>query len=302
MAPQPATRASRRFPLWRNALLIGFGWLSLNAALYVLLASFEWQPAPREHPISDHVLQVFDEKHLNLSDTNAPDQSRVVRYRLMSPKEPSSDEAYPVVLFLHGAGQRGDDNRSQLKGLPEQMSDPHWHLRFPCFFIAPQCPAGQSWSEQTEILLAILEDVLERYPVDRRRVYLTGLSMGGYGCWELSARRPDLFAAVVPVCGGGDPKTAESLAGLPIWAVHGDADDVIPVERSREMIQAIRQAGGNPRYTELESVGHDSWTPAYSDPEGVIPWMFRQVNSRIPRQTNSSKRPPSPPPERYSSN
>jgi predicted peptidase len=103
--------------------------------------------------------------------------------------------------------------------------------------------------------------------------------MGGYGSWDLAARRPELFAAVVPICGGGDEHAAERLLKTPIWAVHGDADTAVPVERSRRMIEAIKAAGGQPKYSELPGVGHNSWTPAYSDPEGVLPWMFEQVRT-----------------------
>lgn len=111
------------------------------------------------------------------------------------------------------------------------------------------------------------------------RVYVTGLSMGGFGTWVMAAEYPGLFAAAAPVCGGGNPAMAERLAALPIWAVHGAADDVVPVERSREMVNAIRAAGGNMRYTELPGVGHGSWTAAYADSDGVIPWLLRQARS-----------------------
>jgi predicted peptidase len=103
--------------------------------------------------------------------------------------------------------------------------------------------------------------------------------MGGYGSWELATRMPDRFAAVVPICGGGDEHWADHLVNVPIWAWHGDADPAVPVERSRKMIEAIKQSGGHPKYTELKGVGHNSWTPAYSDPEGPIPWMFEHVKS-----------------------
>src|SRR5690606_8210741 len=145
----------------------------------------------------------------------------------------------------------------------------------------PQCPAGGTWSdalwtrpgsppmpeqptEPLQAVIEILEKSLAELPgVDRDRVYLTGLSMGGYGSWELAARKPELFAAVVPICGGGDVKQAPRLAKLPIWAFHGAADDVVPVKCTQEMIEAIREAGGDPRYTEYPGVGHDSWTRTY---------------------------------------
>jgi predicted peptidase len=128
-------------------------------------------------------------------------------------------------------------------------------------------------------VIAILDEVTAKNLIDPARVYLTGLSMGGYGAWELAERMPERFAALVPVCGGGDEAQASRLVGLPIWAWHGDEDTAVPVERSRRMIAAIEEAGGTPHYTELKGVGHDSWTAAYSGPDSVLPWMFEQVKA-----------------------
>jgi predicted peptidase len=130
-----------------------------------------------------------------------------------------------------------------------------------------------------KIAVAILDEVLKTEPIDPDRVYLTGLSMGGYGTWDLAERMPKRFAAAVPICGGGDDTKANRLVGLPLWAWHGDADPAVPVERSRQMIAAIKTAGGNAKFTELPGVGHDSWTKAYTDPEGAIPWLFEQRRS-----------------------
>jgi predicted peptidase len=198
----------------------------------------------------------------------------------MRPEAPLAGRKYPLVVFLHGGGEVGRDNMRQLLGLPEQLALADWRSRFPCFVLAPQCAASTSWSEWIVELERIIEQVCARLPVDRRRIYLTGLSMGGFGSWELAAHRPDLFAAVVPICGGGDTAWGARLKDVPIWAVHGDADNVIPAEHSRNMIEAIRQAGGQPRYTELSGVAHDSWTETYRDRNGVLRWMIEQVNGR----------------------
>ncbi len=131
-----------------------------------------------------------------------------------------------------------------------------------------------------QVAEGILREVEQKYPVDPARVYLTGLSMGGFGSWNLASRHPDWFAALVPICGGGDPSHAAELAKIPTWAFHGADDKVVPPSLSQQMIEAIRAAGGKPQYTELPGVGHDSWTPAYKDPNGVLPWMFEQVNTR----------------------
>lgn len=215
-------------------------------------------------------------------------------YRLMRP-EPAAQggqEKFPLVLFLHGAGERGGDNEKQLAYLPTWLAEPEARRRHPCFVLAPQCRAGGFWSpitwwdrsggpqrpEPTTDLaaaVAALDAVTRTEAVDPGRVYLAGLSMGGYGAWDLAARMPERFAAMVPVCGGGDEATAPRLTALPIWCFHGAADDVVPVERSRSMVAAVRAAGGRPRYTELEGVGHDSWTPAFRDP-ATLEWLFRQ--------------------------
>lgn len=222
-------------------------------------------------------------------------ENEAFHYRLLKPDKIEPDKKYPVILFLHGAGERGDDNVNQLMYFPEQMASSPWREKYPCFLIAPQCRTEKWWagrrrssddgdaaaiSEQMAVVEGILADVLEEQPIDRDRVYLTGLSMGGYGSWDLASRHPDWFAAVAPICGGGNAESAKNLVGVPLWAFHGGADAVVPVARSQEMIEAIRAAGGKPKYTEFEGVGHNSWTPAYSDAEGLVPWMFEQVNGR----------------------
>ncbi len=218
--------------------------------------------------------------------------SPFAEYRLLKPAAMRPGEQYPLVVFLHGIGERGEDNRAQLRFLPTWMAAPDYRTRYRCFLIAPQCRPDALWVEtprafdrqaprqppgpQMKMVIDILDVVVEQFPVDRRRLYLTGLSMGGYGSWDLGTRLAERWAAVAPICGGGDELYADRLVNVPVWAWHGDADDVVPVTRSRRMIEAIRQAGGAPRYTELPGVGHDSWTPAYQSPEGVLPWMFAQ--------------------------
>lgn len=200
--------------------------------------------------------------------------NRSLRGRLMAPAD--QRHSLPLVVFLHGAGRRGEDNVQQLKGFPEQMASVRWRHRFSCLILAPQCPADAHWSDCMVELEELIDHVLGEYNVDRSRVYLTGLSMGGFGSWELAARRPEVFAAFVPICGGGNPRWASGIAEIPVWAIHGDVDDVVPVERSREMVEAVLQCGGTVKYSELSGVGHDSWTATYADPDGVISWMFEQ--------------------------
>ncbi|NDC62403.1 MAG: phospholipase [Planctomycetia bacterium] len=214
------------------------------------------------------------------------------RYRLMRPATVVPGVRYPLVVFLHGAGERGDDNLSQLKHLPSWLAEPAMRKRHPCFVLAPQCPADHRWVDvdwsdekstpQAEqptpalaAVMAAIDATLRDEPVDRDRIYLTGLSMGGYGTWDLAARMPKRFAAILPVCGGGDEGTATKIAGLPTWCFHGAEDETVPPERSRSMIKAVRDAGGSPKYSELPGVGHNSWKTAYRDP-AVIDWLFAQ--------------------------
>jgi predicted peptidase len=230
---------------------------------------------------------------LSVSHTGGDFKDEVFHYRLMRPAVVEDGQKYPLILFLHGAGERGDDNVSQLQYLPEQLAQPEWRQRFPCYVLAPQCRVDRKWanhdwsspddpvfpempSEQLQTVMKMLRRTMSEEQVDENRVYLTGLSMGGYGAWDLAARHPGMFAAVAPICGGGDPATATRIAHLPVWVAHGDADQAVDVDRSRSMVAALRVAGGSPVYVELPGVGHNSWTPSYLDHDGLLPWMFRQ--------------------------
>lgn len=233
-------------------------------------------------------MSVFQVRTVTVTDAG---EAVEFRSRLLAPPMVERGRLYPLVLFLHGAGERGSDNERQLEYLPTWMAEPTLRERRPCFLLAPQCRAGGLWIDvswadgrstpqgppSTDMLavIAVLNAVVAAEPVDPARIYLTGLSMGGYGAWDLAARQPERFAALLPICGGGDEATAPRLTKLPIWCFHGAADQVVPVERSRRMIAAVRKAGGSPRYSELAGVGHDSWTPAYRDP-AVLDWLFER--------------------------
>jgi len=236
---------------------------------------------------------LYEEHTVSVVDGSRP---VAFRYRLLRPATSAGDgrdgRRYPLVLFLHGAGERGDDNVKQLKYLPTWLAEPALRQRHPCFVLVPQCRMDERWVDvswadvksspqpaaATVDLTAAtkaLDETLLREAVDPARVYLTGLSMGGYGTWDLAARQPERFAAILPICGGGDDDVAARIASLPIWCFHGDADTAVPVERSRSMIAAVKAAGGRPIYSELPGVGHDSWTPAYRD-GFVLDWLFSQ--------------------------
>jgi predicted peptidase len=192
-------------------------------------------------------------------------------YLLAEPDEVA--EPWPVVLFLHGAGERGDDlDLVTLHGPPKQARAGQ---QLPFLMVAPQCPDGSWWNWQTEALIALLDEIQAGHPVDPDRIYLTGLSMGGIGVWELAARYPDRFAALVPICGIGGPWFASRLARTPIWAFHNEDDQAVPVSGTTQVVEAIRAAGGEARMTIKPTGGHDSWTAAYDDPQ-LYAWMLEQ--------------------------
>lgn len=214
-------------------------------------------------------------------------------YRLFLPPGWNTPGAeFPLVLFLHGAGERGNDNVSQVNshidGLIAATQGAH-----PAFVLAPQVASNQQWvniswsvgsytnatapSISTSMTMAmhILQDTIATRNVDADRVYVTGLSMGGYGAWDAIARFPKTFAAAVPMSGGGNTDTAATVANIPIWAFHGSADGVVPVSGSRNMINAIKAAAGSPLYTELAGADHVIWAPIYNDASNALyPWMF----------------------------
>ena len=182
-------------------------------------------------------------------------------------------QALPLMLFLHGAGEAGVDlERVKKHGPPKVVP----RIPLPFFrVISPQCPPGFHWVQLLDGLRALLEDAFERYPVDQSRVYLTGLSMGGYGAWYLASAYPELFAALVPIAGGGDPNEACNLKGIPTWAFHGAQDTVVPPSASQEMVEALKQCGGDVRLTLYPDLGHNSWTRAYNNME-LYSWLLQR--------------------------
>lgn len=215
-------------------------------------------------------------------------------YRLYEPPALATDEPRPVVLFLHGAGESGSDGVAQTTvGIgPAIAREPE---RFPALVVMPQASRGYGWRGfNLAAAVAALDDVEANFTTDERRVYVTGISMGGYGTWLLGLQQPERFAALVPICGGLDLTTAvrsaiisngpieavyeqaaARLAPIPQWVFHGDADDIIPVEESRRMASALRAAGAPVRYTEYARVRHNSWDAAYGEPE-LMRWMLEQ--------------------------
>jgi predicted peptidase len=202
----------------------------------------------------------------------------MAKYVVFIPHSYDGQHELPVILFLHGAGLSGTDGREQIRGALAkaiQMQE----KTFPFIALFPQAHVGdwQADSPDGKLALAILDAVQENYNTDRNRVYLTGLSMGGEGTWSLAAAHPSRWAAIVPIAGGGDTETADKIKGIPCWCFHGDADQVIPVRLSRDMINAIKNAGGKPLYTEYSGVGHDHncWDRVYGNSD-LYDWMLLQ--------------------------
>ena len=190
------------------------------------------------------------------------------------PKDYDPAKEYPLVLFLHGAGERVQDPHQAMfhgymKYVREQGKD------YPFIFIAPQCIGNAYWGSYTESLSAFLDYILETYAVDRRRVYLTGLSMGGTGTWMFAMARPNTFAALMPVCGSGIYWNVANLLKTPIYMVHGDCDTCVPISNSVEMLTSINSRGGNAKLKICYGVGHDAWNYAYTD-DSLLEWMLSQ--------------------------
>jgi predicted peptidase len=188
-----------------------------------------------------------------------------------------SGTRWPLILFLHGMGERGDDLKLvKLHGIARVIEN---QPDFPFITVSPQCPDTVLWApDELDHLNALLDEVSARYAVDTNRVYLTGLSMGGFGTWHLAARFPERFAAIAPICGGGPVERAQRLRHVPIWAFHGALDDIVPLRASEAMVTAVRAAGGNAQFTVYPEANHDSWTAAYDNP-ALYTWFLEHTTA-----------------------
>jgi len=194
------------------------------------------------------------------------------QYWLYLPDEYGKEKKkWPLILFLHGAGERGSDLKKVIKHGPPKLVKQG--KKFPFIIVSPQCPSNYWWPTEMEMLNALLDEIIEKYHVDTDRVYLTGLSMGGFGSWALGCRNPERFAAIAPICGGGQPYVASKLKNVPVWAFHGAKDPVVPLKSSEIMVQVIKLAGGSAKLTTYPKAGHDSWTATYNNPE-LYEWFL----------------------------
>jgi len=221
-----------------------------------------------------------------------------LRYRMLMPKNYSPEKKYPVVLFLHGSGERGKDNELQLVHGSKLFADPANMEKFPAIVIFPQCPMNSGWAKMKamdpskpglrqfatdepmttplSLVSQLMDSLASSKSVNKKRIYVGGLSMGGFGTFDILARKPKFFAAAFPICGGGDSAAAVRYGKkFPIWVFHGGADPVVKPDNSRTMVAALQAVKAKVKYTEYPNVGHDSWTNAFAEPE-LLPWLFSQ--------------------------
>ncbi len=257
--------------------------------------------------------QLFEKKSFTHDTTT-------INYRFFSPENLEKEKTYPLVISLHGAGERGDDNEIQIKWhrLATVWAEAENQQKHPCFVVSPQCPKENRWvdtdwkqssynqdaipmSNELTTVYNLIKNVIKNYPIDSKRIYITGLSMGGYGTWDLITRHPELFAAAIPMSGSGDPSKASRIKSLPLWLFHGTLDKAVPVGGSRNMIMALQKegrevvftlkefekenplseaelkekvnSGANLLYTEYKDKGHAIWWESYSMPV-LREWLF----------------------------
>src|ERR1043166_3579025 len=217
--------------------------------------------------------------------TNA--RQETLLYRLFVPPNYDPRKKYPLIVYLHGGGGRGNDNLKQIEGgngyLIDSFTQAETQSRYPSFVVAPQSPMQEGWigydsitpTRQLRLVSELIGDLRRTFSIDNGRLYVAGQSMGGFGTFAIISEYPDMFAAGVALCGGGDDSKGERLITTPVWVFHGEKDEAVNVERSRNIVAAIRKAGGQARYTEYSGEGHLIWSKVVKEP-GLLPWLFAQ--------------------------
>jgi predicted peptidase len=237
-------------------------WLLCLACVYINGCSEEAMKEPGQHA------QFFEKEVVKKAQLD---------YWLYLPKDYGTPgKTFPLLMFLHGKGERGSDINQVLIHGPAKLA---WEGKdFPFIVLSPQCPENDQWIYITDELVALYDHIADTYAVDKNRLYVTGLSMGGYGTWALIQRHPDKFAAAAPICGAGDKEVAKRrLKDLPIWVFHGTKDNVIPIEKSEEMVEALKQGGNKKvKFTVYPEAWHDSWTETYNNPE-LYEWFLKHT-------------------------
>ncbi len=263
--------------------------------LFLLLALMSSKNSEAQTP---EVLQAYQPRTFISADGDT------LLYRILYPENYDVDhhKKYPLLLFLHGAGERGSDNQKQLVHGASLFLEPVMRKEFPAIVVFPQCPAGSSWANYRKIMneeegtfsdevypptapmalvMALHDQLVKKERVNKDRLYVMGLSMGGFGTFDILARKPETFAAAVPICGGGNPGLARRYAShTALWITHGAQDNVVPVENSRRMYQALKELGADVRYTEFPDAGHNAWDATF---EMMAPSeSFRKIGTTCP--------------------
>lgn len=211
----------------------------------------------------------------SISVSDGDGKTREIGFWVYTPADYAEKDSHPWMMFLHGMGERGDDlDLVKVWGPPKRVTDKE---DFPFVLISPQCPGDIVWN--TEHLTQLLDLVESQMKVNKKRLYMTGLSMGGYGTWAMAAAVPDRIAAAIPICGGGRPETASKMIDVPIWAFHGDQDRAVSIKRSQQMVEAVKEAGGNAKLTTYEGVNHNSWSQTYANEE-IYQWLLKHTTDR----------------------
>lgn len=222
-------------------------------------------------------------------------ESETLPYRILMPENYDSKKKYPLVLFLHGSGERGNDNEAQLTHGASLFLKKEIRQEYPAIVVFPQCSANSSWDRievkgnfpnrefvfledapptpDMILLEGLLRQLQKEYKINKRRMYVGGLSMGGFGTFELVRRNPKMFAAAFPICGGADPRISKKLKKLDWWVFHGDADEVVPEKYSAQIVEAMDKEGIDVKYSVYPGVGHNSWDNAFAEPN-LLPWLF----------------------------
>ncbi|MDR0521283.1 MAG: prolyl oligopeptidase family serine peptidase [Planctomycetaceae bacterium] len=271
----------------------------MRSILFFTAVSFMFVPVmfAEDHPAAERGKQTVFSVELPASTSVLPPGQFLEPMSIPRPIDPSKKETVhyfvflpadydkqaeaggaPLLLFLHGIGECGNDagevNRVKNTGLPNFLEKPEFSKKFSCIAVSPQCKKGYVWSPAQ--LMLLLDHVEKQFKVDKNRIYVSGLSMGGYGTWLCLNEAPNRFAAAVPICGGANPEWAKKLTNVPIWAFHGGNDNVVNKRFQTKMVEEIRAAGGTKIiFTLFDGVGHDAWTPAYAN-QLIYDWLFSQ--------------------------
>lgn len=242
-------------------------------------------------------LQVFAQQNEVFQSALLVHKRDTLRYRILYPKDYSSDKNYPVVFFLHGAGERGDDNEKQLVHGSKVFLDSANRVDYPAIVVFPQCPVSSYWSNvefqyleggkrlfhfqiggkpttAMRLLQRLVKQMYKHPNAEKSQFYVAGLSMGGMGTYELLRRMPNTFAAAIAICGGDHTVNVKKYAHVPLWIIHGEKDDVVPPDHSRILVDRLIQLGAKPKTTFYPDANHNSWDPAFSEPD-FLSWLFQ---------------------------